>query len=342
MPSRTEAQALADRARLTYTDDDLPGTRRVRRGRGFSYTDPQGSVVSDGEREWIESLAIPPAWREVWVSPVRDGHILATGIDEAGRKQYLYHPDWEAARDEVKFDQLEGFGHRLSPLRQAVDRDLRLPRLDHRKVVALAVAILDRSLIRIGNREYADQNESYGLTTLTCEHADVNGSLIRLAFAGKGGADNEVAFRDSRLASLVRECRDLDGQNLFSYETPDGPRAVGSCDVNDYLAGATGERFTAKVVRTWGATVEVVGALTEKAHDEPDEDRLVEAIDRAAAKLGNSRQICRDSYVHPLVPEAYADGRLYDAWKRARSGRWIERPESAVNGLLRRNGSRPE
>lgn len=327
-------EEMASTASLRYVEDGEPGYRRIRRGKGFSYVDEKGEPLPEPDREWIRSLVIPPAWSDVWICADGKGHILATGYDDAGRKQYIYHPRWEEIRDQVKFERMADFGDRLLDLRKHVDRDLRRPGLAREKVLALAIAVLDRTLIRVGNRQYAETNDSYGLTTLTGEHVDLNGSRVVLAFNGKGGAEHEMAFSDRRLASLLGRCQELGGQTLFSYETGDGVGSVGSSDVNAYLADVTGRQFTAKDFRTWGASSIVAGCLAAgKVEDESDK-AFLEAVDVAAERLGNTRQVCRSSYVHPVVEEAYADGRLLRAWKGSRSGKWMSRAESTVTKLL--------
>lgn len=324
---------LAAEAGLRYVEPDAPGYRRVRRGTGFSYVDPGGQTVNGRTRARIESLVIPPAWEDVWISRDPQGHILATGYDKAGRKQYIYHPSWEQMRDEVKFDRLEPFGRGLPRLRRRLDSDLRQGGMSREKVVALAVAVLDRTLIRVGNRRYADVNGAYGLTTLTCDHIEVDGRHVHLEFSGKGGAEHQVVFGDRRLAGLVADCQELAGQTLFSYETADGEvSSITSSDVNNYLSDVLHGPFTAKVVRTWGASSLVIGELAQT----PDagDGGAREAIDVAAERLGNTRAVCRDSYVHPQILESYDDGSLAGVWSRAKSGKWVSREESALRLLL--------
>jgi DNA topoisomerase I len=328
-----DSMGLAADAGLHYIGDELPGLRRIRRGKGFSYVGPDGSAIEGEDRARIGSLAIPPAWSDVWISPDPLGHILATGQDAAGRKQYIYHPAWETIRDAAKFERMGEFGARVGGLRRQVDTDLRRTGLDRRKVTALAIAVLDRTLIRVGNQRYADENEAYGLTTLTSDHVTVEGFDVQLEFAGKGGADHELAFKDRRLASLIVRCQDLAGQTLFSYPTEDGPSAITSTDVNMYLADAMTGEFTAKDVRTWGASTAVAENLMSDR--DPDiESRLLRAIDIAAERLGNTREVCRTSYVHPVIPESFEDGSLVEAWGRSRRGQWLDRAESTVNRLM--------
>jgi DNA topoisomerase-1 len=329
-----DSMSMAAEAGLNYVTDEVPGFRRVRRGRGFSYLDPKGNTINGSTREWIRSLVIPPAWEHVWISPDRSGHILATGQDNAGRKQYIYHPSWEELRDEVKFDRMGDFGRLLPKLRKRVDADLKRPGLARPKVTALAVAVMDRTLIRVGNRKYADENEAYGLTTLTCDHVLVDGLHVHLEFAGKGGADHEVVFRDRRLAGLLARCQELAGQTLFSYEAEDGVSAISSTDVNAYLAEVMSGSFTAKDFRTWGASTAVAEDLATSPDDLDKETRLLHAIDATAERLGNTRAVCRSSYLHPIIPEAFNSGALAKAWERSRKGLWMGRAESTVNRLL--------
>lgn len=330
-----DSPVLALEAGLRYIDSGAPGYRRVRRGKGFVYLSQDGEVLNGRIRKWIESLVIPPAWKDVWISIDPRGHILATGHDAAGRKQYIYHPDWEMIRDEVKFDRLGSFVDKLVELRKRIDTDLRSRGLPQRKVVALTVAVLDRTLLRVGNRRYAAENDSYGLTTLTCEHIEVDGPHVHLEFTGKAGAEHQLVFGDRRLAGLVSRCQELSGQTLFSYETGDGGvGSVMSSDVNAYLSNVLEDPFTAKDVRTWGASSLVTGELG-RADDVTDvETRLRNAIDVAAERLGNTRAVCRSSYVHPRVLEANEDGSLDEIWPRARGGKWVSRDESALRALL--------
>lgn len=324
----------AAEAGLLYMTDEAPGHRRIRRGKGFTYVTSGGKTVGVSERERIKSLAIPPAWEKVWISPEPLGHILATGYDAAGRKQYIYHPEWDLMRDEVKFQRMGEFGAQISRIRKLVDSDLRKRGLGREKVVALAVAVLDRTLIRVGNRRYADENGSYGLTTLTKQHLGLNGHQVQLDFEAKGGAEHQVVFQSRQLASLLARCQELRGQTLFSYEVDGDIGAIRSDDVNDYLSTAAGFRCTAKDMRTWGATTHVVQQLAAASEEDNQEARILQAIDSAAEALGNTRAVCRASYVHPEISDAYLDGRLDDAWERSRRGTWLSRAESAARKIL--------
>ncbi|NNF58084.1 MAG: DNA topoisomerase IB [Rhodothermaceae bacterium] len=338
----TAPAKAARRAGLVYVTDDQPGLRRVRRGRGFSYHHPDDSLVSDGERARIEALAIPPAWTDVWICADPDGHLQATGRDDKGRKQYRYHPDWQEHRNRVKFDRMVPFGEALPEIRARVDTDLRMRTLGREKVVALAVRLLDETLVRIGNPEYADQNDSYGLTTLRDKHVSFDGSEVRFSFVGKSGKEHELSVRGRRLARLVKACRDIPGYTLFQYYTDEGKSAIGSSDVNAYLRETMGDDFTAKDFRTWGGTVLAAKALHiyGAAEDEATgEQAIAETIKEVAEGLGNTVAVCRQYYVHPDILDAYRDGMLLDHLKRRHAGNTptgLEPAEAAVLGVLRR------
>ena len=299
-----EAAAAAG---LRYVTDEMPCIRRRRRGRGWEYTDPAGRRITDAdERRRIDAIAIPPAWTEVWICPDPDGHILATGRDARGRKQYRYHPHWREARDETKFDHLGDFGRALPDLRRSSRAELSRRGLPREKVLALVVCLLDRTLIRVGNDEYAVANDAYGLTTVRGDHVEVDRGRVVFDFRGKGGAQWEVALQDPRLARLVQQCDELGGYELFAYEDADGHIVdVDSSDVNEYLRELTGDDITSKDFRTWGGTVEAAATLV--AMGEPGSRReadrnVLAAIDRAAERLGNTRAVARASYVHPGSP----------------------------------------
>jgi DNA topoisomerase I len=316
--------ADADRhvpASLHYSSDRRPGIRRVRRGRGFGYLDVQGRTIRDREViERIRSLAIPPAWTDVWICPSANGHLQATGRDARGRKQYRYHPRYRAARERAKYDRLTAVVRALPRIRRRVRRDLRRRGLPREKVLATIVQLLEWTLIRVGNREYARDNQSYGLTTLRGRHARVEGSRVRFRFRGKGGRTHEVDVRDRRLARIVRSCQDLPGQELFQYLDEDGnPVDVRSEDVNDYLRDAAGEDVTAKDFRTWAGTLLAYRALrvlaAESSGSAPERESrkaLLAAVRATAARLGNTAAVCRKSYIHPAVLDAHLDGRLAD------------------------------
>jgi DNA topoisomerase-1 len=333
------ALAAAD-AGLRYVSDASPGLRRVRCGRGFRYLRADGTAATDAAtRDRIRALVIPPAWTEVWICPHPDGHIQATGRDARGRKQYRYHDRWRAVRDSDKFERMGTFGALLGPLRTDVDAELSRPgRLDRDKVLALVVRLLDETLIRVGNAEYAATNESYGLTTLGPEHVEIRGAEVRFCFVGKGGVEHEVAVADRRLARLVHRCHELGGQELFAWTDDDGRVVdVGSADVNAWLRERTGEPVSAKDFRTWGASVvaaQILAELGPPTSTAEADAHVIAAIDAAAERLGNTRAVCRASYVHPIVPESHVGGSLHERWSRSRTTGTMARAERALLGLL--------
>jgi DNA topoisomerase I len=306
---------LVASADLVYVSDSEPGFQRRRAGRGFIYLDPQGRKVCDPAlRERFTALAIPPAWREVWICANPAGHLLATGRDDAGRKQYIYHPCWSAMRSQVKYDRLRLFAEALPNLRAQVQADLRKRALPREKVTALVVNLLEETLIRIGNEAYARHNETYGLTTLQDDHVEVSGAEVVFEFRGKSGKEHEIIVTDPRLARLIQACQELPGQQLFQYVDADGAICrLTSTDVNDYLRNVTGCDFTAKDFRTWGGTVTAAHLLHEigpGATEKEAERNVVQVIKEVAAKLGNTPTVCRQHYVHPALVTAYTEGRL--------------------------------
>ena len=302
-------------AGLRYVTDDEPGIRRVPRGEGFTYVDPEGRKVKDAkELERIRKLAVPPAWTDVWICTRANGHLQATGRDARGRKQYRYHSQWRQVRDETKFGRMTAFGEALPKIRERLDRDLSARGLPREKVLATVVKLLETTLIRVGNKEYARQNNSFGLTTLRDRHVDVEGARLRFEFRGKSGKEHSVEVADRRLARIVRQCRDLPGQKLFQYLDETGDRqSVSSEDVNAYLRETTGEDFTAKDFRTWGGTVLALSALLAVgpcATQKEANKAVIETVKRVADQLGNRPAICRKYYVHPVVIQAFLEGSL--------------------------------
>ena len=314
--------------RLQYVSDAVPGIRRARRGTGFSYIGPDGRPLRErSELERIRRLAIPPAYTQVWICPSPLGHVQATGRDARGRKQYRYHAEWRRVRDEDKFDRMLEFGEALPRIRARVQRDLKDggARPGRETVLATVVRLLDTTLVRIGNDEYARSNGSFGLTTLRNRHARVNGREITLQFRGKSGVQHRVALEDPRVARVVRRCQAMPGQALFQYEGDDGElHGIGSDDVNDYLREASGAEFTAKNFRTWHASVHALALLGELPGERTEEKREDEGFTRrelndvladVAQRLGNTVAVCRTSYVHPQVLEA-TPARLRSAAER--------------------------
>lgn len=319
---------------LRYSSDDEPGIRRRRAGRGFSYRHDDGSAVADDDRTRIDSLAVPPAWSDVWICADGRGHVQATGRDDRGRKQYRYHPRWRQMRDSRKFAGLSEFGNALGDLRRRIDEDLARPGIDDRKLVALVLALMDATLIRVGNDEYARTNGTFGLTTLTRRHVVLAAGDVRFRFVGKGGIRHEVEIDDRRLARLVRRCHELGGRELFGYRGDDGEvHRVDSGDANDYLREVVGEGHTVKTFRTWGGSALAIEQLAGIDGEVAAGD-IVRVVDVVAARLGNTRAVARSSYVHPAIPDWAADGRLGAAWSASRSSPRMQRSERALARLL--------
>jgi DNA topoisomerase I len=327
---------------LQYVTDAEAGIRRVRAGKGFTYVNADGRKVTDVDvLSRIRSLAVPPAWTDVWICPRERGHLQATGRDARGRKQYRYHDAWRATRDETKFHRMPDFAKALPLVRKRVRADVAREGLPPSKVLAAVVNIMDRTFIRVGNDEYAKENGSYGLTTLRNKHAAVRGAMVTLSFVGKSGKRHEVTVEDARLARIVRRCRDLPGHQLFGYIGDDGElRGVGSADVNDYVREASGGDFTAKDFRTWGGTVLFARALAElgPARSKAQATRNInEALRAVSAILGNTPAVCKRAYVHPMLIESYVDGIFQTAWDRAGKARvtGLRRDEARVASMLR-------
>lgn len=341
-----EAASSARAARLRYVSDEQPGIRRRRAGKGFAYSGPEGERIADDEALGrIRSLAIPPAWKEVWICAQANGHIQATGRDEKGRKQYRYHPRWQAVRDEAKYGRTLAFGEALPAIRARAEEHLAGPGMSREKVLAVVVRLLELTLIRVGNEEYARRNRSIGLTTMLDKHVSVDGSGLRFAFRGKGGIRHEVYLRDRRLARLVKRCQDLPGEELFQYVDEAGEqRTVHSEDVNEYLREVSGSDFTARDFRTWAGTMLAAQTLGEMLAAEPEtrtRTNVVRAVERVARQLGNTPSVCRKCYIHPEVIEAYLDGSMVASCDQGdgalpRDLAGLEPAEAAVMALLRR------
>ncbi|HSH21305.1 MAG TPA: DNA topoisomerase IB [Candidatus Caenarcaniphilales bacterium] len=316
----SDAEMAARAAGLRYVNDDDPGITRRRYGRGFAYRHPDGRPVRERDvLARIRSLVVPPAWTDVWICPSANGHIQATGRDGRGRKQYRYHAQWTALRDETKYERTIAFAEALPTLRAQVERDLGRSGLPREKVVAAVVRLLETTMLRVGNEEYARQNRSFGLTTLRDRHADINGTQVRFSFRGKAGKMHNVGLRDRRLARIVRQCQDLPGQRLFQYYDEAGDRqSVTSEDVNEYIRQATGGDFTAKDFRTWAGTFLAAQALREVAEAEGGtvQRRLARAVEAVAQSLGNTPAVCRRCYIHPAVVDAYLEGSLAEALRQ--------------------------
>jgi len=336
-PGASDAQALPPG--LRWADRSRPGWTRRRAGERFEYLDARGAPIDDPAAiARIEALAIPPAYEEVWICPDPRGHLQATARDARGRLQYRYHARWRETRDADKYDRMLAFGAALPRLRATVERDLARAGMPREKVLASIVRLMDRTLIRVGNAEYARENGTYGLTTLRGDHAQVRGDAVRLRFRGKSGVEHDVTVRDPRIARIVRRCQELPGQGLFTWVDDAGcVHEVDSADVNAYLREATGADFTAKDYRTWGGSAHALHRLAALRFETAAEAKrhLVETIREAAARLGNTPAVCRRCYVHPAILEGYLEGTLHGL-PRARPRTGLEPEEVVLVAFLRR------
>ena len=321
MDPKVSAKAVG----LLYVNDQGPGITRRRRGKGFVYIGvDQKQVRNKRTLARIRSLVIPPAWENVWICPIENGHIQAVGRDARKRKQYKYHPRYREVRDETKFDRMVAFGAVLPKIRRQVKKDLSLPGLQQAKVMAAIVYLLDKTCIRVGNEEYARSNKSYGLTTLKDQHVDVHGDSVRLHFRGKSKQDHDITLSDRRLAKIVKQCQDLPGQELFHYKAENGEYVkVDSAEVNDYLRGITQEDFTAKDFRTWhgtGQMAQQLAALGPAQSDTEAKRNIAQAVKETAKHLGNRPAACRKYYIHPAVFDSYMERTIFPAMQKIQSG----------------------
>ncbi len=346
-PRSQEHRKAAARAGLRYVTDGAAGITRRRAGSGWTYFEPDGTRIRDlDKRQRLNSLAIPPAWTDVWICPDPDGHIQATARDARGRKQYRYHADYRAARDRSKFRRMIEFSETLPRLREKIERDLRGQELSRRQIIATVIRLLDRTLIRVGNDEYARQNRSFGLTTLRRRHVEVKGTVLRFSFRGKSGIEHDVSLTDRKLARIVQRCQDLPGTEIFQFRDSFGRRQpVTSDDVNERLREMSGRDISAKDFRTWGGTMHAALALRamgEAASRREADRNILRALDVVAERLGNTRAVCRKYYVHPAIIEAYLLGRtaalpaeaLSRGERRARGPAALRHDEIAVLQFL--------
>lgn len=335
----------AHAAGLRYVSDTMPGIRRRRVGKGFAYYDVTGQRLTDrGERDRIRDLVIPPAWNEVWICPIPNGHIQVTARDARGRKQYRYHPKYREVRDETKFGRMLDFSELLPILRDRVERDMALPGLPRDKVLATVVRLLEKTLIRVGNDEYARDNKSYGLTTMRRRHVEVSGHTLRFDFRGKSGMQHSVAVTDRRIARIVQHIQELPGQELFQYLDDDDRRqTLDAGDINEYLQRISGREVTAKDFRTWAGTMLAAAelrALGPAATEKEIKANIVRAVDQVARRLGNTRAVCRKYYVHPAILDAYQQGTVLPIpaqpgdQKRERPSGALRREEEAVLAFI--------
>ena len=340
IPTVPDEVKSAKLAGLRYGIPKGPGIRRRRSGSGFVFLDTNDNPVTDSATvDRIRSLVIPPAWTSVWISPDPGGHIQAVGRDARGRKQYRYHPEYRKIRDLVKFDRMRAFGRALPRIRRAMDRDLARKGMPKRKVLAAVVRLLETSYIRIGNEEYAEENNSFGLTTLRNQHVEILGSMLKFKFRGKSGQNHEIVVNDPRLARIVKRCRDIPGKSLFEYLDEEGkPQNVDSGDVNEYLREISGGDFTAKDFRTWGGTCLAASFLLAQcaSHESNSATKaaLVDVVKAVAEKLGNKPATCKKYYIHPSVMDCYAAGQLHAFAEKYPTGRGFAFYEQIVLGLL--------
>ena len=335
---------MAVEAGLIYVTDAQPGIRRQRVGKRFRYVTPENRRLEvQSELKRIASLAIPPAYRDVWISLHSRSHLQATGRDARGRKQYRYHAAWRQVRDSAKFDRMVAFGQGLPKLRRKLKRDLALPGLPRDKVLAVIVSILDATRVRIGNTEYARENKSFGLTTLRNRHVSfIRDGRALLNFRGKGGVQHEVLIDDKRIAQIMRRCQEIPGQHLFQYISDDGDRcAVDSGLVNDYLRDAMGEEFTAKDFRTWGATLQAITLLSATPLPVPASEHalkkhIVDVVKQVAVELRNTPAVCRKSYINPAVFDAWRSGAIHESFNGSLTLAAPRKTETLVLAFLRK------
>ena len=335
---------MAAEAGLVYVSGDEPGIRRIRAGKGFRYvTADTRRLSSSKDLQRIRSLAIPPAYRDVWICAKARGHLQATGRDARGRKQYRYHAEWRLVRDTAKFERMVSFGQALTKLRRKLRSDLRLPGLARDKVLAVIVSLLDTTRVRVGNVEYARDNKSFGLTTLRHRHLSfIRDGRALLSFRGKGGVQHEILIDDRRVTQIMRRCQAIPGQPLFQYVNDAGQRCpIDSGQVNDYLHDAMGTDFTAKDFRTWSATVHAItllaaAPLPATASERLFKKKIVEVVKQVAAELRNTPAVCRKSYINPTVFETWRCGQLHEAFGGSLSVTAPRKAEKLVLGFLRR------
>jgi DNA topoisomerase I len=344
--SAAEAAQMAVEAGLVYVSDTEPGIRRQRAGRGFRYVTPENRLLdAEEDLKRIASLAIPPAYRDVWISLKPRGHLQATGRDARGRKQYRYHAEWRELRDSAKFGRMVAFGEQLPKLRRKLQRDLGLPGLPREKVLAVVVSLLDATRVRVGNTEYARDNKSFGLTTLRNRHVSfIRDGRAVLNFRGKGGVQHEILIDDKRIVKIVRRCQEIPGQHLFQYINDDGQRCpIDSGQVNDYLREAMGNDFTAKDFRTWGATLYAISLLACTPLPEPPSEHaykkcIAAVVKQVAAQLRNTPAVCRKSYINPAVFDSWRSGHIHEIIDGKLTLASARKAETLVLAFLRQEG----
>jgi len=315
---------------LVYVTDNMPGIYRKGKPGKFYYTDKNDQKITDeAQLARIKALVLPPAWTNVWIASKKNAYLQATGLDVAQRKQYRYHPKWTSRRSDHKYFRLLEFGKALPNARKQISKDLKRKEYDEQKVLAICVEVMQKTLIRVGNENYAQLYGSYGLSTLRTKHAKVEGNTLKLKFVGKKGVKQEVALNDKNLAKMVKKCMEIPGQDLFQYYTEGKEhRGVDSGKINNYIREITGSDFTAKDFRTWGGTLEALRQLAvcscNVEEERPKKKVIVQVLDCVASKLGNTRAVCKSSYVYPLLLEAFENDQLAKYLKKIHT----EKPDS--------------
>lgn len=337
----SESEEIAEMAGLKYVTDSIPGFQRRKNGKGFVYFDKAGTKVTEERHlKRFESLVIPPAWTDVWICPTANGHIQATGRDIKGRKQYRYHPKWNDISNDNKFSKIVLFGERLPEIRERIEEDFKKRSLIKEKVLALIVKLLEETMIRVGNAEYALQNDSYGLTTLKNHHLEEDGNILQLVFKGKSGKHWNVKIKDRRIISAIKKCQELPGQELFQYVDETGNiQTIDSSDVNNYLREITNEDYTAKDFRTWTGTVKTAAELYKQGKaisERESKKKIAFAVKQVARSLINTPAICRKYYIHPAILNAYENETLFEEMAKYDINSLPE-IETAVLKILKKN-----
>ena len=337
-----DPKETAQEVGLRYVTDKVPGIRRKRRGKGFTYQDESSNTKIDSEKilERIQKLVIPPAWEDVWICKFSNGHLQVTGFDKKRRKQYRYHEKWNVERNQSKFTRLVELGKSIGLLRSRIELDLKQPGLPRSKVVAAVVKLMFITQTRIGNALYAEENESYGLTTILNEHAEIEGSTVKLSFKGKSGVDHDISFSDKTLSKIIARCQELPGEELFCYMNGDEVVDINSSHVNEYLKDVTHQDFTAKDIRTWSGSCKALELMIElgppgKLTQTKWKKRHLEIVRGTALHLRNTVSVCRKYYIHPSVFEADSKGKLLVMWKKCRSSKDHTREEKLLLELLK-------
>jgi len=335
-----DLDAFPEMADLIYVSDSDPGISRIRKGKKFEYFYKDKKLTSRKHLERIKSLVIPPAWENVWICKDANGHIQCTGIDAKGRKQYRYHTLWQKSRNESKFSKLTAFGNALIKLRKQIKSDLNKKTLTEEKVIATVLALMDATHIRIGNNYYEKTNRSYGLTTLKDRHVEISGDNLQFAFVGKKGIKHKISLKNKRLARIVKQCRDIPGKELFQYYDKEGNRhSIDSGKVNAYIRKYTDDSFSTKDMRTWSGSVHAIQGLIEAGAAENQalrNKKIVEVLDRVSNQLGNTRTVCKNYYVHPLILQLYESGEFEKHMNRSPlPGQWLNPEEKLLLRILK-------